>query len=112
MRWLAIALFAVVGAMALYMIAYPSISLRYRLTLEAEIDGQTKSGSGVVEVTYRKRSSVGAVGRDVSPSVRGEAVTLDLGARGALFALLKAGSESRSSPEPIVLSSFGLPGGA
>jgi hypothetical protein len=112
MKWLAILLIAVVGAVVLYTIAYPSVALRYRLTLEAEVDGQPKSGSGVIEVTYRQRPSVGAVGRDVGVSFRGEAVVLDLGSHGALFALLKAGSDSRSGPESIVLRAFGFPGGA
>jgi hypothetical protein len=79
MKWLAILLIAVIGAVVFYTIAYPSVTLRYRLTLEADVDGQTKSGSGVIEVTYAKRTSVGAVGRDVGISFRGEAVDLDLG---------------------------------
>ena len=112
MKWLAIILATVIGVIALFMIAYPNVTLRYRLTLEAEVDGRPKSGSGVIEVTYQKHLSVGAVGRDVTPSFRGEAVVLDLGPRGTLFALLIAGSASRSGPELIVLNTYGLPGGA
>ena len=112
MKWIAIILAAAIAAVLLYKIAFPSVTFRYRLTLEAEVDGQAKTGSGVIEVTYGKRLSIGAVGRDVHVSFRGQAVALDLGARGTLFALLKAGSDSRSGPESIVLSIFGLPGGA
>jgi hypothetical protein len=112
MKWLAIVLAALIAAIALYVTAYPSVTFRYRLTVEAEVDGQAKLGSGVIEVTYQKHMSIGAMGRDVSPSFRGEAVILDLGTRGMLFALLMAGSASRSGPESIVLSTFGMPGGA
>jgi hypothetical protein len=112
MKWLAIILAAVVGAVVLYKIFYPSVTLRYRLTLEAEVDGQPKTGSGVIELSYQKHVSIGAMGRDVAPAFRGEAVALDLGSRGTLFALLKAGSDSRSGPESIVLQTFGFPGGA
>lgn len=111
MKWIAVILAGLIGAAVLYRIAYPSVTHRYRLTLEAEVDGQPKAGSGVIEVSYQKHMSIGAVGRDVTPRFRGEAVALDLGSRGTLFALLKAGSDSRSGPESIVLSTFGLPGG-
>jgi len=111
-KWFAIILAAVIGTVVLYKMAYPSVTLRYRLTLEAEVDGQTKTGSGVIEASYQKHMSLGAVGRDVAAGFRGEAVALDLGSRGTLFALLKAGSDSRSGPESIVLNTFGLPGGA
>jgi hypothetical protein len=44
-----------IGAMLLYNVAYPSVTLRYRLTVEAEVDGHPKIGSGVREVTYTKQ---------------------------------------------------------
>jgi hypothetical protein len=112
MKWIVVIVAALIAAIALYDIAYPSVTFRYRLTLEAEVDGEPKQGSGVIEVTYQRRTSIGAMGRDVGVSFRGEAVVLDLGSRGTLFALLKAGSDSRSGPESIVLKTFGLPGGA
>jgi len=43
--------------------------------------------------------------------VRGEALTVDLGPRGTLFALLRAGKDPRSGPEYIVLRAFGFPYG-
>lgn len=111
MRWLAIALAAVIGAVILYKTAYPSVTLRYRLTLEAEVDGQPKTGSGIIEVTYSKQPEIAAQ-RELSIGYRGEAIVLDLGDRGKLFALLKAGADSRSGPEWIVLRAFDLPGGS
>lgn len=111
MKWLAIILAAVIGAVVLYKISYPSVTLRYRLTLEAEVDGQPKSGSSVIEVTYSKQPQI-ASQPELSIGYRGEAVALDLGSRGLLFALLKAGSDSRSGPEWIALRAFNLPGGS
>jgi hypothetical protein len=99
-----------VGAFLSYHVAYPNLTLRYRLTLEAEVDGQPKVGSGVIEVIYSKQPEF-ASGRDRVSSHRGEAVVLELGERGTLFALLKEGADSRSIPESIVLRAFGFPGG-
>ena len=33
-----------------------SATVRYRLTLEAEVDGELKTGSGVIEITYSKNN--------------------------------------------------------
>jgi hypothetical protein len=99
------------GTPVLYSVAYPSLTLRYRLTLEAEVDGKPKTGSGVIEVIYSKQPEF-ASGRDRVSSHRGEAVVLDLGDRGTLFALLTAGSDSRSIPESIILRAFNFDGGA
>jgi hypothetical protein len=69
-------------------LVYPPITYRYRLTLDVETPEGIKSGSSVVQVTVKKG------GLQLNPEgartifVRGEAVAVDLGARGALFALL------------------------
>jgi hypothetical protein len=100
-------------AMAAYAVygAVFSATVRYRLTLQAEVDGEPKFGSGVVEVTYSKNNDpISQAGFSID--VRGEAVVLDLGPRGTLFALLRADTDSRSGPEYIVLKAFNLPGGA
>jgi hypothetical protein len=88
-----------------------STTVRYRLTLEADVGGERKHGSSVVEVTYSKNND--PISRaEFTIDFRGEAVILDLGARGALFALLKGDTDSRSGPEYIVFRAFNLPGGA
>jgi hypothetical protein len=87
------------------------VTLRYRLTLEADVDGKSKSASGVIEVTYSKQPEI-AGQHELSIGYRGEAVALDFGARGTLFALLKADTDSRSGPEWIVLRAFKFPGGS
>jgi hypothetical protein len=86
-------------------------TVRYRLTLQAEVDGEPISGSGVIEVTYSKNNDPISQAA-FSIGVRGDAVVLDLGSRGTLFALLKADADSRSGPDYIVLRAFDFPGGA
>lgn len=88
-----------------------SATVRYRLTLETEVDGEPKTGSGVIEVSYSKNNDP-ISSAEFSIDVRGEAVVLDLGPRGVLLALLKGDSDSRSGPEYIVLRAFNFPGGA
>ncbi|MFZ2155925.1 MAG: hypothetical protein WAV72_07380 [Bradyrhizobium sp.] len=92
-------------------IAVFSATVRYRLTLEAEVSGERKTGSGVIEVTYSKNNDPISQS-EFSIDVRGEAVVIDLGPRGILFALLKGDTDSRSGPEYIVLRAFNFPGGA
>jgi hypothetical protein len=111
MKWLGILAALIVGAVVVDRIAYPSLTERYRLTLEAEVDGESKTGSGVIEVTYGKQSRF-AGQSDLIIDYRGEAVVLDCGSRGTLFALLKEGNDSRSRPETIVFRAFNFEGGA
>lgn len=111
MKWLGIASLLIAGAVVFYVTAYPSVTVRYRLTLEAEVDGEPKRGSGVVEVTYSKQSRFAGQSPGMV-SYRGEAVALDLGPGKTLFALLKGDTDPRSTPETIVLRAFNFPGGA
>ncbi len=111
MKRLGILVALIVGAVVTYSVAFPSATVRYRLTLEAQVDGEAKSGSGVIEVTYSKQSEL-AGQHELIVSFKGEAVVLDLGSRGALFALLKEDTDSRSGPEWIVLRAFNFPGGS
>ena len=64
---------------------------RFRLTVEVETPEGLKSGSSVIEV----RSGVGGKAADpmavYTTQARGEAVTIDLGKRGLMFALLRSG---------------------
>jgi hypothetical protein len=111
MKWLGIAAVIMVAAIVAYRTAYPSVTVRYRLALEAEVDGRPRTGSGVIEVSYSKQPEL-AQQHELSIEYRGEAVVLDLAPRGVLFALLKADTDSRSSPEWIVLRAFDFPGGS
>jgi hypothetical protein len=111
MKWLGIVAVIIVTAVVMYRTAYPSVTVRYRLTLEAQVDGQPRIGSGVIEVSYSKQPEL-AQQHELSIEYRGEAVVLDLGSRGVLFALLKEGTDGRSAPDWIVLRAFDFPGGS
>jgi len=105
-----IALALIAAAVVLYQVSYPSLTLRYRLTLEAQVGGEPKTGSGVIEVTYSKIPQLWAT-TNRSTDVRGEAIVLDLGSRGTLF-VLKADTDSRSNPESVILRAYNFDGGA
>lgn len=68
---------------------------RYRLTVEVETPEGLKTGSSVIEVStaVAGRNSIPTPGA-VSHRIKGEAVTVDLGARGLLFALLRSDDNS------------------
>lgn len=102
---------ALLGGLALY-VAWPSATIRYRLTLEVETPEGLRSGSGVIQVRYVKAIPFLGVSAAWGATVTGEAVAVDLGPRGVLFALLKEGEDPRSAPEYIVLRAFGFPYGA
>jgi hypothetical protein len=90
---------------------YPSATIRYRLTLAVNTPEGIKTGSGVIEVTYAKAVRLLGSSAEITTGVKGEAVVVDLGKRGILFALLKEGQSPRSAPEWIVTKAFGFPGG-
>jgi hypothetical protein len=101
---------AMVGCCAIYTAVF-SATVRYKLMIEVALDGVPKSGAGVIEVTYSKNNDP-ISSAEFSVDVRGEAVIVDLGPRGKLFALLKEGTDSRSGPEYILFRAFNFPGGA
>jgi hypothetical protein len=73
----------------------PTISYRYRLTVAIEVDGQVHSGSSVIGVryTFNPRWMPPSWGT-YNASVSGQAVLIDLGARGTLVAALHSGTGS------------------
>lgn len=113
MRVLGIAAALCVSLYGLYLYALPSVTIRYRLALTVVADGAEHTGSSVVGVTYGTRVPLFSnhSGR-IYTEVKGEAVAVDISNRGTLFALLKAGSSHRSSPEFIIPKAFGFPGGS
>jgi hypothetical protein len=112
MKWLKIFAALIITAVVIFQLVFPSATVRYRLALEADVDGKPANGSGVIEVSYGKNLKLLPNEREFQINVRGEAVALDLGQRGTLFALLKEGEDSRSGPDYIVLRAFNFPGGA
>lgn len=81
-----IAILLLVG-FGLWHIIYPTGTWRYKMTVEVETPEGVKTGSAVREVTV---ISVPQFLPEVRPTVKlkGEAVVVDLGERGVLFALL------------------------
>ena len=112
MKRLGIIAAAVVALIVFSLASLPSATVRYRLTLHAESDGVPVSGASVSEVTYRKNAKILGASAELVINCRCEAVELDLGTRGKLFALLRGGADSRSGADWIVLRAFDLPGGA
>ena len=82
---------------------------RYRLTVEVDTPDGVRTGSSVIEVStaVSGKYSIPDPGK-VSKRVRGEAVTVDLGQRGVMFALLRseysvdwAGGALMSATKPV-----------
>lgn len=66
-----------------------SITYRYRLTVEVLADGVVHSGSSVLEVSHSRLFNMNGGGYTEGAGIaKGEAVAVDLGARGVVFAIL------------------------
>jgi hypothetical protein len=87
--------------------AFPRVEIRYRMTLEADVDGRPVRGSGVIEAGYSLQPRVSPEAGSLISGFRGEAVVLDLGARGMAFLLLRADRDPRYAPDSILLHAFG-----
>jgi hypothetical protein len=107
MKRIGILVALILVAIVTYRTVYPSVTLRYRLTLDVEINGSLKSSSGVIEITYSKNPQLLGASAAMTTAVVGQAVWVDLGERDALFALLTAGRHPRSAPAYIIPVLFG-----
>lgn len=110
--WVVGIVVAVVLLVVAYQANHPSFTLRYRLSIDVETPEGVRSGSGVVEIWHRNQPQF--LGQNpVVTRVRGEAVVVDLGQRGTLFALLTGrmpdGSPGQPTPLKMVLETL-LPG--
>lgn len=112
MKWLGVLLALVLGLYGLYLYNFPSYSHRYRLIVEIEADGEIRQASNVVEVTIREEPIPGR-GRLLVPSVRGEAIFVDIGKNRNIVALLSFPARANGLPpvEPYMLAriAFDLP---
>lgn len=80
---------AAAGALVLTGCGEQLPTYRYRLTVEVETPEGLRTGSSVIEVRTRRGSGIpGPEAGGIGSTVRGEAVAVDLGPRGTLFALL------------------------
>ncbi len=102
-RWRRLAISATVFALAAlaYHVTFPSYTIRHRWTYEFEVDGKPRIGSGVMETTLSTGLTCGGInGGHHCHSFRGEAVPIDLGPHGYVFALLPG---VELAPEQIAL---------
>ncbi|MCC6597232.1 MAG: hypothetical protein IT559_00380 [Alphaproteobacteria bacterium] len=92
---LGILVVSVVAAYAAVQVGLDQYSWNYKITINIETPEGIKSGSAVREVTNRDNTIFGEkipeAGARIS-SVKGEAVVVDLGARGVVFGLIEHGS--------------------
>lgn len=92
-----------------YTVVTPSVSLRYRLTVKVDVNGVAHTGSGVVEVTYQTFRDwvITSVPFDWASrfrgSVKGYAITVNLGDRGLLFVVNKDSLIIASSGRPSLM---------
>jgi hypothetical protein len=78
----------IIGVYVAYQLLFPTVYLRLRLTLDVDVDGVTRTGSGVVEISYwiLPDSLAGVAGGTLfHGEMRGYAITVDLGQPGLLF---------------------------
>ena len=101
-----------VAAMLLSACGEQMPSYRYRLTVVVDTPEGVRSGSSVIEV--RTSESGGLHPGSIVSRFRGEAVAVDLGRRGTLFALLSARDHAhnapRVAPSALLPSKGGGPG--
>jgi hypothetical protein len=102
-----IALVATASAVLLSRCGSGPSSIHYRLTLVVETPEGTKTGSGVIEHAARWNDGflrgLGA-GPGLSVATRGEAIIVDLGARGLLLCLLTRDERRNGSADEMLLS--------
>jgi hypothetical protein len=87
-KFLVICALIVLGVYVNYLLFFPTLYVRYRLTLDVDVDGVTRTGAGVVEISYQIMPDSwvhGFGGSHFGGDMRGYAVTVDLGERGLLF---------------------------
>jgi hypothetical protein len=106
-------LIAVMLVYGFYKIKYPTYTYRYRMTMEIDAGGQTRSGSSVIEVAVTR---VPQILPEVGPyewSVEGQAIFIDLPDRKNIVALLASGAvgELRGFPLGIIPRVFRGPNG-
>lgn len=107
MKKLGIVVLVLLGIYGCWQIIRPSVTVRYRLTLTIDDNGKQTSGSGVIEVFREDTTKIfGSSFGGYGYSFRGEAVAVDLGKKGVLFALLKGGYSSDSEPPYIIIHAF------
>jgi hypothetical protein len=80
-------------------------TFRYRLTLSVNVDGTVHTGSSVIEDTFIDQVALAGLAGGIpwATRLRGEAVAVDLGARGILFCVLARDPARSTSREAELL---------
>jgi hypothetical protein len=96
MRTLAIIAAVLGGLLVWFWVSYPSYNYGFRLVIEVDTPSGVKSGSSVLNVTWRSQVPIGP--RGAVTQIKGEAVFIDLGGGRNVIALLgfgPSGNEDR-----------------
>jgi len=87
--------------------AVPSWTYRYRLALEVQVGDRVVTGSSVIQVVYTYVRRISLDGQEYQARLTGQAVAVDLGPPGILFALLKGnGGPTGGHAEPKYLARY------
>lgn len=110
MKKLGILAAVLVGLYALYKLIYPTYSYRYRMTVEVDVRGETKSGASVIEVRLSKQPKFLPEVPAVATTVLGDAVFVDLGEGRNVIAVLASGPNGSyvDYPQHVVPGHFKL----
>jgi hypothetical protein len=106
MRRLVLALLGLIGSLALSGCSpFETFAdeYRYRLTVEIDTPDGVKTGSSVIQVKTLPSSPI-------RTRVKGEAVAVDLGERGTMFALLRSESDSGWAGRVMLIMATGFSG--
>jgi hypothetical protein len=106
---LAVPVVAVAALIAGYPLLYPSYVVRYRLTVNAIVEGQPHSGSSVVEIRVKTQPQWIAEMPPLHLSASGEATFVDLGGGRNLSATLLSDSSGRLAAFDMLFKAFNIP---
>jgi hypothetical protein len=104
-------LIAVMLAYGFYKLKYPTYTYRYRMTVEVDAGGQTRSGSSVIEVTATRQPHLLPEALAFVRSAEGQAIFIALPDGKNIVALLASGAvgERRGFPLDIIPRVFTRP---
>ncbi|MFN0194026.1 MAG: hypothetical protein ACKVP5_18975 [Aestuariivirga sp.] len=101
--WAAALLVALLAIVSYSALARNAVVINYKLTLTADTPDGSKTGSGVIQVSYGSQFNLNGGGRRYDVSLSGEAVTLDLGRGKSLFLTLTNRASGRESGDLLSL---------
>ena len=105
------------ACLAIYLgLGFETYSGRYRLTLKVDVGSSTRSGSSIIEVTWRIPRPLFRAILTAGASIQGTAPTIDITPYGRLFAMLSPSGDPSDGAslaiQDIAQRAFGSPSGA